>query len=150
MSISQFTGCDAEAVDVWPRVVALQVLRKKTFTYEIYFNSLLIPAWRTVTLELWLQNSISKTCGWRAETVLSQYYIMLDCGGMQYCTCCSTSGLSQGSTLTLYWGKSWTTLALWPWRIRLKMLRRPDMQTSPSAEINTWLAFTLLHIAKDS
>lgn len=60
-------------------------------------------------------------------------------------TCWSTSGLSHGNTFTLYWGKSWTTLALWPWRIRLKMLRRPDMQTCPSAEIKTWLAFTLLH-----
>lgn len=62
-------------------------------------------------------------------------------------TCCSTSGLSHGSTFTLYWGKSWTTRALCPWRIRLKMLRRPDMQTCPSAAINTWLAFTLLQSA---
>lgn len=27
------------------------------------------------------------------------------------------------------------------------MLRRPDMQTCPSAAINTWLAFTLLQTA---
>lgn len=70
--------------------------------------------------------------------------IVESCSMEECSTCCSTSGLSQGSTLTPYWGKSWTTLALWPWRIRLKMLRRPDMQTCPSAEINTWLAFTLL------
>lgn len=61
-------------------------------------------------------------------------------------TCCSTSGLSQGSTFTLYWGKSCTTRVLCPWRIRLKMLRRPAMQTCPSAEISTWLAFTLLQV----
>lgn len=77
------------------------------------------------------------------QTVLPRYHTMLGCWGSS--TCCSTSGLSQGSTFTLYWGKSWTTRALWPWRIRLKMLRRPDMQTWPSAEINTWLALTLLH-----
>lgn len=75
------------------------------------FILLLNAAKQTVSLELWLQNRTSQEL---ADQGQRQYYVMLDCGGMQYRTCCSTSGLSQGSTLMLYWGKSWTTLALCP------------------------------------
>lgn len=41
-------------------------------------------------------------------------------------TCWRTSGLSQGRTLILYLGKSWTTRCRCPWLIMLRLLRKPD------------------------
>lgn len=63
-------------------------------------------------------------------------------------TCCKTSGLSQGRTLMLYLGKSWTTLSRCPWLIILRLLRKPERYTFPSTEMRIWLAFTLLKARK--
>lgn len=70
MSICQFTGCDAKAVDVWPRVVALQVLTVNSqiwnlllvsSTFYFYFHSTVInAAQRTASFEQHFQNLLSR------------------------------------------------------------------------------------------